>query len=140
MISRAGSEIEPQHGHCVIRTRSHVLSAHTIKALDQVWRLIIGLGIVPAIVALYFRLTIPETPRFTMDIDRNVLQASQDIDAVMNNRDFHADEEAVLARGEAPKASRRDFMTHFGQWRNGKVLFGTAFTWFALDVCAPATC
>ena len=32
--------------------------------IDQVWRLLIGLGCVPAVVALYFRLTIPETPRY----------------------------------------------------------------------------
>ena len=38
------------------------------------WRLLIGLGCVPGALALYFRLTIPETPRFTMDIERNVDQ------------------------------------------------------------------
>ncbi|VDB94291.1 unnamed protein product [Peniophora sp. CBMAI 1063] len=107
---------------------------HTIKSIDQVWRFIIGLGCVPAVVALYFRLTIPETPRFTMDIDRNVLQASEDIDAVLSNRNFYVDEEAAIVRAEAPKASRRDFLAHFGQWKNGKVLFGTAYSWFALDI------
>ena len=108
--------------------------AHTIKSIDQAWRFIIGLGCVPAVVALYFRLTIPETPRFTMDIDRNVLQASEDIDAVLSNRNFYVDEEAAAVRAEAPKASRRDFLAHFGRWENGKVLFGTAYSWFALDV------
>lgn len=104
------------------------------QAIDQVWRLIIGIGCVPAVVALYFRLTIPETPRFTMDIDRNVLQASEDIDAVLSNRNFYVDDEAAAVRVEAPKASRRDFLAHFGQWKNGKVLLGTAYSWFALDV------
>ncbi|KZV74355.1 phosphate transporter [Peniophora sp. CONT] len=108
--------------------------ALTVKSIDQVWRFIVGLGCVPAVLALYFRLTIPETPRFTMDIDRNILQATEDIDAVLYNRNFYIDDQAVAVRADAPKASRRDFLAHFGQWRNGKVLFGTAYSWFALDV------
>ena len=107
---------------------------HTIKSIDQVWRFIIGLGCIPAVVALYFRLTIPETPRFTMDIDRNVLQASEDIENVINHRDFYVDEEVAVVRVDAPKASRRDFLAHFSQWKNGKILLGTAYSWFALDV------
>lgn len=33
-------------------------------ALDQSWRILYGLGIVPAIIALYFRLTLPESIRY----------------------------------------------------------------------------
>lgn len=33
--------------------------------VDYVWRLLIGLGCVPAAIALYFRLTISETPRYS---------------------------------------------------------------------------
>ena len=33
-----------------------------------------------------------------------------------------------------PKASLADFRRHFGQWKNFKVLFGAAWSWFALDV------
>ncbi|KAJ3049014.1 phosphate transporter, partial [Rhizoclosmatium hyalinum] len=35
--------------------------------LDTVWRIAVGFGIVPALCAVYFRLTIPETPRFTVN-------------------------------------------------------------------------
>lgn len=45
-------------------------------AIDRTWRLLLGLGCIPAAIALYFRLTIPETPRYTMDIERNVKQVS----------------------------------------------------------------
>lgn len=31
-------------------------------AVDRMWRIIVGVGAVPATVALYFRMTIPETP------------------------------------------------------------------------------
>ncbi|VDB94292.1 unnamed protein product [Peniophora sp. CBMAI 1063] len=107
---------------------------HTLKSIDQIWRFIIGLGCVPAVVALYFRLTIPETPRFTMDVERNVTQASEDIDASLTNSKFYVDEEAAVVRAEAPKASRRDFLAHFRQWKNGKMLLSTAYSWFALDI------
>jgi len=83
---------------------------------------------------MYFRLTIPETPRFTMDIERNVGQATQDIDNVLSTGGFYVDPDAAVQRVQAPKASRRDFLQHFGKWENGKVLLGAAYSWFALDV------
>lgn len=105
-----------------------------LKHVDYCWRLLIGLGCVPGCVALYFRLTIPETPRFTMDIERNVQQASQDIENVVATGGFYVDPDAAVQRVQAPKATRRDFLAHFGKWENGKVLLGTAYSWFALDV------
>lgn len=33
-----------------------------------------------------------------------------------------------------PKASFRDFFHFYGQWKNGKILLGTAGSWFMLDV------
>lgn len=32
------------------------------EAVDKMWRTVIGFGAVPACIALYYRLTIPETP------------------------------------------------------------------------------
>ena len=63
------------------RNSFHSLSASSddpgLKmAIDRTWRLLLGLGCIPAAIALYFRLTIPETPRYTMDIERNVKQVS----------------------------------------------------------------
>ncbi|KAG6333503.1 hypothetical protein ID866_5592, partial [Astraeus odoratus] len=65
--------------------KSEILSSAfpAAKPVDYCWRILIGLGCVPGVVALYFRLTIPETPRFTMDVDRNVAQASKDIENVL---------------------------------------------------------
>ena len=121
--------------------------------VDYCWRLLIGLGCVPGtfpsipvlnllvhhpcaigVIALYFRLTIPETPRFTMDIERNVQQASQDVDTFMTTGKYYIDPDAVIQRVDAPKASWNDFIHHFGQWKNGKMLLGTAYSWFALDI------
>ncbi|KAG6833370.1 hypothetical protein H0H87_007987 [Tephrocybe sp. NHM501043] len=102
--------------------------------VDFMWRLLIGLGCVPGVIALYFRLTIPETPRFTMDIERNVQQAAEDIKNVLTVGNSTVDPDAPIQRANAPKASWADFCHHFGQWKNGKVLLGAAWSWFALDV------
>jgi PHS family inorganic phosphate transporter-like MFS transporter len=34
---------------------------------------------------------------------------------------------------EIPKASFKDFLHHYGQWKNGKILLGTAGSWFFLE-------
>ncbi|KAG0212729.1 Inorganic phosphate transporter pho84 [Mortierella sp. GBA30] len=54
--------------------------------LDYVWRCLIGLGCVPALVAVYFRLTIPETPRFVMDVENNLNKAERDVANVLKTR------------------------------------------------------
>ncbi|KAG1825084.1 major facilitator superfamily domain-containing protein [Suillus variegatus] len=102
--------------------------------VDHTWRLLIGLGCVPGVIALYFRLTIPETPRFTMDIERNIAQATTDIDNVLTTGKSVHNEDAPVQLVEAPKATRADFRAYFGQWKNLKVLIGTAYSWFALDI------
>ncbi|KAF9037081.1 phosphate permease [Panaeolus papilionaceus] len=107
---------------------------------DPMWRLLIGIGCIPAAVALYFRLTIPETPRFTMDIECNIQQATQDINSAVGSSgqsskssvgDVYA---TTVERIHLPKATWKDFRNYFGKAENFKVLFGTAYSWFALDV------
>jgi PHS family inorganic phosphate transporter-like MFS transporter len=47
-------------------------------ALDKSWRIIYGFGAAPACAALYFRLTIPETIRYTLDVNKNDAVAAAD--------------------------------------------------------------
>ena len=105
-----------------------------LAAVDRSWRLIIGMGCVPGAIALYFRLTIPETPRYTMDVERNIKQASQDVDTYLTTGTYVVDPIQNNERAELPKATWADFRRHFGQWKNGKVLLGTSWSWFALDI------
>jgi PHS family inorganic phosphate transporter-like MFS transporter len=102
--------------------------------VDYCWRLLIGLGCVPAVIALLFRLTISETPRFTMDVERNMRRAAEDIEEIVRAKELVADDELVNRRVDVPKASWADFKAHFGQWKNMKVLIGTSWSWFAQDV------
>jgi PHS family inorganic phosphate transporter-like MFS transporter len=106
--------------------------------VDYCWRILIGLGCVPGAIALYFRLTIPETPRFTMDIERDVQRAKDDIDNVLGDDGpkmgiYWVDPDAVVQPAEAPRRSRRDFIRYFGQSSNLQRLFGVAYSWFAID-------
>lgn len=101
--------------------------------VDFCWRLLIGLGAVPGVVALYFRLTLPETPRFTMDVERNIKRAAADVDGFLHTGDYNH-HETNIAIVNAPVATKSDFLAHFSKWENGKVLFGCAWSWFALDV------
>lgn len=50
-----------------------------IHDIDRIWRLIVGLGAVPAFIAIWFRLTIIESPRYTADVMHNSLQAAADV-------------------------------------------------------------
>lgn len=110
-------------------------TSELLKDVDQIWRIIIGLGCVPGAIALYFRLTIPETPRFTMDIERNVQKATQDVDAFLTPVNYTVDPEVAFQRLSARTASKQDFQSYFSKWENLKVLLGTSYSWFALDVC-----
>ena len=69
-----------------------------------------------------------------MDIERNVDQASTDIDNVISGQEKQLDEDAHIQRIQVPKASLADFRNHFGKLENFKLLFGTSYSWFALDV------
>ncbi|CAB4438938.1 unnamed protein product [Rhizophagus irregularis] len=59
---------------------------HNVMVIDYCWRLILGLGAVPGLLALYFRLTIPETPRYTMEVERNLMKASTDITSYLQKK------------------------------------------------------
>jgi PHS family inorganic phosphate transporter-like MFS transporter len=101
-----------------------------------------GFGAVPGCIALYYRLTIPETPRYTFDIARDVEKAGEDVSAYIQGKsEGHPDEiqrvttiQQAAPALETPKASWGDFFAHYGQWKFGKILLGTAGSWFFLDV------
>ncbi|GJJ68078.1 MFS transporter, PHS family, inorganic phosphate transporter [Entomortierella parvispora] len=105
--------------------------------LDYVWRILIGFGCIPACVAIYFRLTIPETPRYVLDVENNVNRAEHDVSVVLKENRNHLqsddDSEKVLANPSIVRGSSSDFIAYFSKWQNFKVLFGTAVAWFCLD-------
>ncbi|RIA93138.1 major facilitator superfamily domain-containing protein [Glomus cerebriforme] len=113
--------------------RSAILS--NPQNLDYVWRIVIGIGTIPATIALYFRLTIPETPRFTIDVQGNVEKAAHNIQKALESGRYNEEGEIESEyRIVIQRATWKDFIHYFGQWENGKILLGTSVTWFAHDV------
>jgi PHS family inorganic phosphate transporter-like MFS transporter len=111
-------------------------------AADKMWRVIIGFGAVPGCIALYYRLTIPETPRYTFDVSRDVIKAGSDVKAYISgfHEGFPDEMERIKAIQEnkdqisIPQASYKDFYAHYSKWKYFKTLFGCAASWFVLDV------
>lgn len=52
--------------------------------VDHLWRYVIGFGGVPAFIAIVFRLTIPESPRYTLDVDHDGTRALSDTQRYYN--------------------------------------------------------
>ncbi|ANZ76029.1 BA75_02953T0 [Komagataella pastoris] len=125
------------------------------KACDQMWRILIGFGCVPGVIALYFRLTIPESPRYTFDVTHEIEKAAcdtmkftsglhgaateDDIVILKNAKQLAAEVEKETLKKEAEeikssKVNWHDFYHHYKHWRHGKILIGTAGSWFMLDI------
>ncbi|KAF8477138.1 hypothetical protein BDZ91DRAFT_778292 [Kalaharituber pfeilii] len=85
--------------------------------VDRMWRIVIGFGAIPACIALYYRLTIPETPRYTFDVARDIEKASADASTYLQGQSTGEIDEIrqIEARAAAqeqlvvPKASWKDF-------------------------------
>ncbi|EMR87066.1 putative phosphate permease protein [Botrytis cinerea BcDW1] len=50
-----------------------------LKTMDSIWRWIVGVGVIPAVIALWFRLTIIESPRYTADVGRDSKKAASEL-------------------------------------------------------------
>ncbi|KAK2858396.1 hypothetical protein FQN49_004782 [Arthroderma sp. PD_2] len=49
------------------------------RAMDSVWRWVIGIGAVPSAIAIFFRFSIPESPRYTMEVLNRPDEALEDV-------------------------------------------------------------
>ena len=106
----------------VVAAYKDSIVAGNVNSVGYCWRILIELGCVPGVIALYFRLTIAETPRFTMDIDRDVRRAEMDISNVLGPKGNSAgvywvdpEADAVMQRAYAHRRSCSDFIAHFRQ-------------------------
>lgn len=97
-----------------------------LRHVDYCWRTLICLGSIPGAIALYLRLTIPATFRFKMDIDRDIQRARTDVDNVLGYN-------GTRAAGVHHRRSHSDFTNYFAQRSDFLLLFGVAYSWFAID-------
>jgi MFS transporter, PHS family, inorganic phosphate transporter len=101
--------------------------ASTVPQVDYVWRVILMLGAVPAMLTYYWRMKMPETARFTALVAKN---AAADMSKVL-----HVEIEAEAKKLDEITRNKDYglFSTQFLR-RHGWHLVGTATTWFLVDV------
>lgn len=151
-------------GQCVAAIVAYGALAGGHMQLDAVWRLIYGLAAIPAFFVFFLRRTIPETPRYVYDVQRDIAKASHGIGYMTDWKQIVGAVGPVQVNTEdpldvmPPKPSYRDFIDYFftpgGRWYShegneiwslgnwttfrfaGKWprLLGTAGTWFLLDL------
>ncbi|ORY13164.1 major facilitator superfamily domain-containing protein [Clohesyomyces aquaticus] len=93
-------------------------------AVDKMWRALVGIGIVPGAIALYSRLTIPETPRYTFDVARDVEKANADTKHFTSGQRVKEVLTSLL---------QQLFAVNLLSFRY-PILFGTAMSWLLLDI------
>ncbi|MHB8351202.1 MAG: MFS transporter [Thermoplasmata archaeon] len=96
-------------------------------ALD--WRIVLALGAVPALLTIYFRSRLPETPRFSL-ASGHPEEAARAVERLTGRP---APTEAAAAPGPA-RVSFRRFLRMYGG-----LLVGTAASWFLLDMAYYST-
>ncbi|KAK9846381.1 hypothetical protein WJX81_002681 [Elliptochloris bilobata] len=108
-----------------------------INYLDYVWRIIIGFGAIPCVLTIYLRATIPETPRYSQDVERNEAKALRNVAAVKAGQGNFVDEYTVAEQCDRISWKKLNhYLTYPSILRNRNfwVLVGTASTWFLLDI------
>ncbi|KIJ08002.1 hypothetical protein PAXINDRAFT_158250 [Paxillus involutus ATCC 200175] len=116
-----------------------ILTYSEIKLLGiagVVWRIVVGLSLIPAFGTLYQRLTLPESVRFeesrklaTGELDD--LKAKNDVEIIVSGENSN---EGDLKERTEKKAHFKEFVEYFSEWRHAKILIGTCTCWFLLDV------
>lgn len=111
-----------------------------LTSVDMMWRIILGFGGIPGWFALYYRLTIPETPRYTFDVLQDVEKAVNDSQRYRNGKRGeasldplgHARMRAEMQKYGKPKPSVKEAVLYFYNRKNATKLIGTAGSWFFL--------
>ncbi len=103
------------------------LGAVYLLPLDVAWRVVLGLGAVPALMTVYFRTRMPETPRFSLARGRT-REAAQAVRSLTGASVKVATDQAPL------QVPFRQLLRSYGG-----LLLGTAAAWFLLDMAFYST-
>lgn len=102
--------------------------ASTVPEADYVWRIILMVGALPAVLTYYWRMKMPETARFTALVAKNVKQANEDMSRYLDVEVAPVQQEGKN-KGDVFGLFSKDFLR-----RHGLHLLGTTSTWFLLDI------
>jgi PHS family inorganic phosphate transporter-like MFS transporter len=100
-------------------------------SLDVAWRLILGLGAVPALMTIYFRTRLPETPRFELLVRGRATEAARTVASLTG--------QSLASSGAGDGLPRRGVPLRRLLGMYGGLIAGTALTWFFLDVAFYST-
>jgi MFS transporter, PHS family, inorganic phosphate transporter len=109
--------------------------------LDRVWRVTFGIGAFPAFIAFFLRAFIPESPRYTIDVNGNIDKGFDDTSKLVyiNEGDYAQSmfgENSNLGAQydlHVRQNSPSDFRKTFSVARNMKNLFAVSYSWFVSD-------
>ncbi|TPX33604.1 hypothetical protein SmJEL517_g03581 [Synchytrium microbalum] len=115
-----------------------------IAAFDHVWRIAVVFCVVPCVATLYFRLTIPESPRYTLEVAGDVEGATRDAQRFLSTTTVNGTNGVVLVIDEKEHRPAKPVAGHIHNWDNFKefwcskvnvyTLIGTAGPWFLIDI------
>ncbi|GLV58987.1 MFS transporter [Dictyobacter sp. S3.2.2.5] len=107
---------------------------------DLVWRLMLGIGAIPALGTFYLRRQIAETPRFALSMNGDLEAATRTVGQVIGSPNDDRVQEKKVAKVERKKQEKKKswlyllFTPRYLKW-----LVGTAGTWFLLDIAYYGT-
>ncbi|KAG6533787.1 hypothetical protein ZIOFF_007663 [Zingiber officinale] len=104
----------------------------TPEEADLAWRIILMIGAIPAGQTFYWRMSMPETARFTALVEKNVMKATTDMGKVMT--DFHLDDSDPLHRSPPPQPPTYSLLSKHFLRHHGRHLFACAAAWFLVDI------
>ncbi|EDR00274.1 ectomycorrhiza-upregulated inorganic phosphate transporter [Laccaria bicolor S238N-H82] len=107
---------------------------HEISKVDGVWRILVGLSLIPAFGTLYQRLTLPESNRYNASKTLRQVPDSQDDVDELKKEEQPKVEVVEVKEIIKQKAHFREFLIYFSEWRHAKILIGTCTCWFLLDI------
>ncbi len=101
-----------------------------LPSLALVWRVVLAFGAVPALLTIYFRSRLPETPRFS-------LASGHPEEAARTVAHLTGGPATQSAAAVGPGPARVSFRRFLGMY--GGLLLGTAASWFLLDMAYYST-
>lgn len=133
----------------VIAGYRHYVDAGHVHKLSGAWRILQGLTLVPAVIVLYFRLTLVESTRFTqarkLQDDPELIAKGAAIERTPSDEEFSKEKNisgeltpientAVGMSFKSVGKPKNEFIEYFSEWKNAKKLIGCAACWFLVDI------
>jgi MFS transporter, PHS family, inorganic phosphate transporter len=105
---------------------------------DLTWRLMLGLGAIPALATFYMRRKIAETPRFALMMSGDLETATQSVGQATNSQAASKKAKRAQKQQARKQAKKSQFSLLFTR-RYLAWIAGTALAWFFLDIAYYGT-